>query len=697
MALDSSHSTVRDGYPGQTSPSGSISSDPVIEDEERNLLDDGDAVDDADDDASDGILGRPRRGSVGQRLAAVADIGGVNSIRSFARSWQRAAGFYEVVPRRPSFVFAHEQYFSPPEGTEDIQYGRSNLDVPQQRPQAGLLRQHLSSTGEQAETAGESSSHAVSGDGDFRERESKALDAELGATTSLTGGSPSSRRSSLFAAPALSSPPIIGSYGSYRSSAYGTMGRGTLRIRSVPSAEQMEDQWDQGSDEGVDEDAALGEHQPILVKEVKQGNKVVLTIEGQSTLPQSIFNSINALIGVGLLSLPLAFKMSGWIFGLLLLTLNAGVTAYTGKILAKCMDFDPSLITYSDIAYVSFGSKARIVVSALFSLELVAACVALVILFADSLYSLIPGFASIDVWKCICACLILLLNSLPLRWLSYTSVIGIFSTFSIVVIVIIDGLVKEHQPGSLREPATTYLLPSNWLALPLAYGLLASPWGAHSVFPSIYRDMRHPYKWGKAVKVTFSFSYILDTCLAIIGILMFGDDISDAITSNILRTPGFPDALTVLMCISVAIIPLTKIPLNFRPIITTLDVLCGVHQEQHHSNHHHHHYPDSHAPAERGANLRANFIRGTIRVGAVLVLLTISILFPSFDSVCAFLGAALCTGISIVLPLSFYLKLYYKDIAVTERLICWIIIGVFSVFGSVGTVWSFLPKQLIGA
>lgn len=468
MAPDSSHSTVRGGYPGRTSPSGSISSDPVIEDEERNLLDDGDTVDDVDDDASDGILGRPRRcvtpscheafafylsshsclhhvyftcvlcllltrynrGSVGQRLAAVADIGGVNSIRSFARSWQRAAGFYEVVPRRPSFVFAHEQHFQPPEGTEDIQYGRSNLDVPQQRPQAGLLRQHLSSTGEQAETAGESSSHAVSGDGDFRERESKALDAELGATTSLTGGSPSSRRSSLFAAPALSSPPIIGSYGSYRSSAYGTMGHGALRIRSVPSAEQIEDQWDQGSDEGVDEDAALGEHQPILVKEVKQGNKVVLTIEGQSTLPQSIFNSINALIGVGLLSLPLAFKMSGWIFGLLLLTLNAGVTAYTGKILAKCMDFDPSLITYSDIAYVSFGSKARIVVSALFSLELVAACVALVILFADSLYSLIPGFASIDVWKCICACLILLLNSLPLRWLSYTSVIGIFSTFS---------------------------------------------------------------------------------------------------------------------------------------------------------------------------------------------------------------------------------------------------------------------------
>jgi hypothetical protein len=54
-----------------------------------------------------------------------------------------------------------------------------------------------------------------------------------------------------------------------------------------------------------------------------------------------------------------------------------------------------------------------------------------------------------------------------------------------VAIVIIDGLVKEHTPGSLWEPATTYLFPSNWLTLPLAYGLLASPWGAHSIFPSV--------------------------------------------------------------------------------------------------------------------------------------------------------------------------------------------------------------------
>lgn len=55
----------------------------------------------------------------------------------------------------------------------------------------------------------------------------------------------------------------------------------------------------------------------------------------------------------------------------------------------------------------------------------------------------------------------------------------------VVCVVIADGLLKKEKPGSLWEPAVTHLWPSNWLALPLAYGLMASPWGAHSVFPSV--------------------------------------------------------------------------------------------------------------------------------------------------------------------------------------------------------------------
>jgi vesicular inhibitory amino acid transporter len=54
-----------------------------------------------------------------------------------------------------------------------------------------------------------------------------------------------------------------------------------------------------------------------------------------------------------------------------------------------------------------------------------------------------------------------------------------------VVILVLDGLIKPTAPGSLIEPAKTYMFPANWLTLPLAFGLLMSPWGGHSVFPNV--------------------------------------------------------------------------------------------------------------------------------------------------------------------------------------------------------------------
>ncbi|KAG5929387.1 hypothetical protein E4U42_006127 [Claviceps africana] len=607
-----------------------------------------------------------RRSSVTNRLAAMADIGGVNSFRSFVRSWRRATSFAEVIPRRPSFILASEAEAVDDSSDWDTDDRQSHVGGSFQSS-AGFLRQHLRASSPRGNGATPSSYGRAAGsvlvEGLSRthagEQQGKDVDPD-GASDALLGRSPSTRSSIFAVAPHLATPDVLHSS---LGSRYGTMNSARFRSRSSAT---HHGQWGVGDElrdaEAVD--TALGEENPILVKEVQQGDKVVLAVEGQSTLPQSVFNSINALIGVGLLSLPLAFKLSGWIIGLLILTLTAAVTAHTGNLLAKCMEYDPSIVTYSDLAYVAFGTRARIIVSALFSLELIAACVALVILFSDSLSSLLAGLASGTFWKCVCAALVLVLNTLPLRFLSYTSVLGIFSTFCVVCIVIIDGLVKKEAPGSLWEPAKTHLLPSNWLAVPLAYGLLASPWGAHSIFPS----------------------YALDTCLAVIGILMFGDGIKDAITSNILRMSGYPESLSVIMCIFITVIPLTKIPLNARPLITTIDVVCGVYKEHAHPS----------ALAAQPSTLVLG-VRALIRVVVVLVLLGISILFPAFDSVCAFLGAALCSLISIILPISFYLKLYHKDITKRERAISWLLLVVFSILGLIGTIWTFLPKHLIGA
>ena len=211
-------------------------------------------------------------------------------------------------------------------------------------------------------------------------------------------------------------PPLGGSYGTISS-----------RVSEVTRrhAIQLHREQQTRGDAVVDHD-----REPILVKQVQHddGTRECVVV-GQSTVPQTIFNSVNVLIGVGLLSLPLALKHAGWLLGLLFLLFAAVTTSYTAKILTKCLDVDRSIVTYADLAYISFGYHARLVTSLLFCLELIGACVALVVLFADSLQALVPGLSLLQ-WKIICGLMLVPLNFLPLRLLSVTSILGILSCTS---------------------------------------------------------------------------------------------------------------------------------------------------------------------------------------------------------------------------------------------------------------------------
>lgn len=126
----------------------------------------------------------------------------------------------------------------------------------------------------------------------------------------------------------------------------------------------------------------------------------------------------------------MGIKYAGWLCGMITLLGAATVTSYTAKLLAKCMELDPSLITFSDLAYISFGRNARIATSILFTLELLAACVALIVLFADSMELLFQGMLSSVGWKIIFSIVLIPLNFLPLRYLSFTSIIGIICCFT---------------------------------------------------------------------------------------------------------------------------------------------------------------------------------------------------------------------------------------------------------------------------
>jgi solute carrier family 32 (vesicular inhibitory amino acid transporter) len=176
--------------------------------------------------------------------------------------------------------------------------------------------------------------------------------------------------------------------------------------------------------------------------------------------------------------------------------------------------------------------------------------------------------------------------------------------------------------------------------------------------------------------------------MAVAGLLMFGDLIHDEVTANILLTKGYPAWISVCIVVFIAIIPLTKVPLNARPIIATIEIVLGL---------------DVRALSTASSSLvgMSGFNRGLIkflvRVLTQVVFVVIAIVFPSFDRIMTLLGSVCCFSICIILPLAFHLKLFGKELGRAEYWGNWALLVVSAAMGIVSTVFACLPKELLGA
>jgi vesicular inhibitory amino acid transporter len=172
--------------------------------------------------------------------------------------------------------------------------------------------------------------------------------------------------------------------------------------------------------------------------------------------------------------------------------------------------------------------------------------------------------------------------------------------------------------------------------------------------------------------------------MAILGWLMFGNMIRDEVTANVLRIKEYPQFLSLCIIVFIAIIPITKVPLNCRPLVATMEILCGL---------------EPHAELNADYTERTIFIRKLlrvlIRIFVVAVIVVMAIIFPSFDRIMALMGSALCFTICIILPLAFHLKIFGKEISRRERLLDWSLLVISSVLAVIGTVWAFLPQELL--
>ncbi|SCU96925.1 LANO_0E14730g1_1 [Lachancea nothofagi CBS 11611] len=408
----------------------------------------------------------------------------------------------------------------------------------------------------------------------------------------------------------------------------------------------------------------------IMLKQVEMKNgQVVTLLAGQSTAPQTIFNAVNVLIGIGLFALPLGLRFAGCVIGILLLALFAASTFCSAELLSRCQDVDPTMISYGDLAYATFGPKGRALISILFTLDLLGSGVALIIIFGDSLNALFPQY-SVTFFKVIAFFAVTPQACMPLSIQSNFSLLGIMCTLGTVFSIAFCGLYKTTSPGSLLDPVFPPMWPESFKGLCLSIGLLSACWGGHAVFPNLKSDMRHPGKFKKCLVTTYSITTTADISTALFGVFMFGINVRDEVTKSIQLTEGYPQIVYVLISVLMTLIPIAKAPLSARPIASVMDSATGASPKE-----------DDDAEGRSGSK---RIIRTFNGIFVNMVMVIISILLPQFDKFIAFLGAGLCFAICLILPCIFYMSICAKTVKRWEKIACVVTIIVSTIFSILG-------------
>ncbi|THH20227.1 hypothetical protein EW146_g1101 [Bondarzewia mesenterica] len=372
---------------------------------------------------------------------------------------------------------------------------------------------------------------------------------------------------------------------------------------------------------------------------------------GKSTFGQTLFNSIAILLGIGMLSEPLAFAYAGWVCGTLLIISYGFITCYTAKLLARIVLSDPHVRSYSDIGRKAFGPKSMPFISAMFCFELFSVSVVLVTLYADSLSVVVPAFSA-NTYKILGLVILIPTVFMPLSLLSYASILGIICTVSLLAVIFIDGFSKRDAPGSLWSPAATDLSVGTLEELGIAFGLFMAGFSGHAVMPSLARDMIDPSQFDTAMNYAFTFATFIYAVIGIAGYLMFGRNVSDEVSKNLLGVPGYSPSLNEVMLWMLVLNPLSKFALSARPLNLTIEAILGIDTTS--LSHHGEEYDKrTVATTSHQSNHSLKCILTIIeRVLFVCLSVGVSILVPDFSSMMAILGSFSAFIICVIGPIS---------------------------------------------
>ncbi|VFQ69337.1 unnamed protein product [Cuscuta campestris] len=353
-------------------------------------------------------------------------------------------------------------------------------------------------------------------------------------------------------------------------------------------------------------------------------------VPGTTSFSKTCFNGINALSGVGILSVPYALASGGWL-SLLFLLVIAAAAFYAAVLIQRCMDLDPNIRSYPDIGERAFGSAGRTLVSVLMNTELFMVATGFLILEGDNLENIFPDFkvelVGIVVGGKLSFVVLVGLIVLPTVLLNNMSILSYISASGVIAsVTLLGAMLWASATDGIGIHSSDVLL--HWRGVPTAVSLYAFCYCAHPVFPTLYTSMANPTQFSKVLIVCFLVCTISYASMAILGYLMFGSGVLSQVTLNL----PIGKLSSKVAIFTTLVNPIAKYALMVKPLVNATENMFMS------------------RCSKKGHSL-------LIRIGLVVSTVFVAVAIPLFGYLMSLVGAFFSISASVLLPCLCFLKI----------------------------------------